>query len=138
MSVIVPRPSTLAFLNAVIAALLNGASLCLYNTNHTPTPTDTASTFNAIEATFGGYARITLNSWSAAFLNASNAAETDELVRVFTATGAGLPQSIFGVYVLDAGGNLLYAELIPTGPVVLSAAGQHFAYQAVFTDKSEF
>lgn len=113
----------------------NGAELCAFVSNHTPVHGDVAATYTAIEATFGGYSRITLNSWSAAYVNASLEAQIDEAVRTWTATGSGLPQTIYGIFILSAGGTLLYVELNPTGGVTLSAAGHSFPYTPKRTHK---
>lgn len=124
-------------LEEIRAGLLTGGSLRLFKSNHTPVQGDNAATYTAIEATFGGYAPITTNSWGAVFTNTSNEAETDETLRTFLATGAGLPETIFGVFLLSSAGALLYAELDPAGGTVLSAAGQAFSYLPKFTLKTQ-
>lgn len=133
MAVYVPNGSEVAFLEKLRTQLLQGGTLHLYTSNYTPAQGDTAATYAAIEATFGGYAAITCNAWGVAYLNGSNLAETDETLRTFVANGSGLPQTVYGVYYLDAGGGLLFAELNPTGGVTLSAAGQSFSYLPVLT-----
>lgn len=123
-----PDEALLHDLTKIIADRLNGASLCAFTTNHAPASGDTLATYTAIEASFGGYARITLNSWGAASINVGGAAETDEIERVWTATGSGLPVTIYGIFIIGADGFLAYAELNPTGGVTLSAAGHQFPY----------
>jgi hypothetical protein len=119
-------------LQELIDEEFNGSTLRLFTSNHTPVQGDTLATYTAIEAAFGGYAAITLNSWGAAFTNAAHTAESDEVVRVFTATGAGLPVTIYGCFIKLNDGTLGYADLFQT-PVTLAAAGQTVAYQAVIT-----
>lgn len=138
MSLKLPYVSTLAQLTILLASRYNGGTLALYTSNHTPADGDTLSTYTAIEAAFGGYARITLNAWNAPALDSNNYASSTETVRTFTATGSGLPVSIYGVFVLDVNGALAYAELNPTGAVVLSAAGHSFSYLPIITEKSQF
>jgi hypothetical protein len=116
---------------------LDGGTLHAYTSNHAPANGDTLATYTALEAAFGGYAPITCSAWGAAYLNAANVAESDETVRVWTASGSGLPVTVYGVFYKDVNGNLMYAELFQT-PVPLSAAGQTVAYQPVFTGQSEF
>ena len=125
-------------LEKIRTQLLQGGSLHAFVSNHAYNAADVAATYNAIEATFGGYAAITCNSWGAAFLNALNIAETDEIVRSWTTTGSGLPQSVYGIYYLDAAGNLLFSELFSTGPVVLSFVGDQCNYQPIYTALSRF
>jgi hypothetical protein len=122
-------------LDAVRVNLLQSGHLRLYTTNHAPDLEDTLATYTAIEAAFGGYASILCNAWAAAALNASDDAETDEIVRVFTATGAGLPVTVYGVFYVDVNGALAYAELFQNS-VTLNIAGNTVAYQPVFTARS--
>lgn len=133
MSNYFPNAAEVLCLQAVIDNELDNATLHLFKSNHANNQADTAATYNAIECTFGGYAAITLNSWSAAATNAGNKAETSETIRTFTATGAGLPESIYGVYILDSGGDLVFAELLDSGAFTLNAAGQVFNYLPVVT-----
>jgi hypothetical protein len=133
----VPYGAAVTMLSALKSGSLMGAQLALYAASHTPTGADTAATYNAIEASFGGYARITLSSWGTPFNNTSNIAEVDEILRTFTATGSGLPQTIYGVYCLDSGGNLLFADPAPA-PQILAAAGDSYTYLPIFTDLSRF
>ena len=101
----VPFAASLIFGNNDIAGLLAGSQLCAYKSAHTPANSDVAATYTAIEATFSGYARITLSVWSAAVLDGANRASVSSAVRTWTASGAGLPQSIHGIFVLDGAGN---------------------------------
>lgn len=138
MALKVPWAASLEYMDGIKSSKLLNSYLCLYTVNHTPADTDTTSTYMAIEATFGGYARIVLDTWTDPFLNAAKKAEINELVRTFTATGAGLPVTVYGIFVLTSGLNLLHAEADPNGGKVLSAAGHYYQYQSIFTDKSEF
>lgn len=135
--VYVPNGSEKLLLQDIIDNILQGATLHAFVANHTPVAADTAATYNAIEAAFGGYAAITLNLWSAAFTNVSDVAQTIEAVRTWTTTGAGLPTTVFGIYVLDSGGQLVYAELNPAGGVTLTAAAQIFSYIPIFTLRTQ-
>jgi hypothetical protein len=133
MSLLVPTASQLTFLDNIRTAgkLLN-ATLHLYVSNYTPVLADVAATYNAIEAAFGGYAAQTITDWGAA-ATVSAKAKTVAGNYTFTASGTGLPATVYGIYVLDASGNLLYAEKNPTGGVTLSSAGHTFSYQPAFT-----
>lgn len=111
---------------------LQGGSLCLFNTNRTPLHGDLLANLTAVEATFGGYARIVCGSWGASFVNALLQAETDEVVRTFTVTGAPIPETEYGVFYIGADGLLAFVELNPTGGITLSAIGHSFSYQPKF------
>lgn len=136
MALKVPRPASLLALDALKTAWLMGASLRLFKNNITPGDADVAATYT--EANFTGYAPITLNSWGAAFLNAGNKAESDEINRVFTQTGVGVVSDVYGYYVLTAGGLLMFAERNPGGLVVMDTAGKTYSVLPRFTGISEF
>jgi len=129
----VPNIAEQLLLDVLIAEELDSAELRLFVANHTPVAGDVAATYLAIEAAFGGYAPQTLNSWTPAAINAGGAAETEETVRTFLATGAGLPETVFGVFVLDLAGDLVYADKFATGGITLAAAGQTVSYLPKFT-----
>lgn len=129
----VPNVAEVSLLQGIIDFLLEGGTLHLFKTNHTPVAGDTLATYTAIEAAFGGYAAKTLTGWTAAATNGSGQAETQNSIQTWITTGAGLPETIYGVFVEDVNGDLAYAELFPTGGLVLSAAGLPISYLPVFT-----
>ena len=133
MSLLIPTASQLTLLDALTTSgSLNGATLHLFKSNITPALTDVLATYTANEATFGGYAAQTITPWGAA-ATVSAKAKSVAPTFTFTATGASLPQTIYGVYVLTSGGALIFAEANPTGGVTLSSAGHSFSYQPNFT-----
>lgn len=133
MALLIPTASQLSLLDALTASgSLNGATLHLYTSNHTPVLADVLATYTAIEASFGGYSAQTITPWGAA-ATVSAKAKSVAPTFTFTATGAGLPVTVYGVYVLTSGGLLIFAELNPTGGVTLSSAGHSFSYQPNFT-----
>jgi len=135
MSIKVPNVSELTLLDALISGKLNGAKLRAYQNNYTPVDTSVIGDFT--QATFSGYAEITLNTWTAAALNASNKAETSMAAQTWTVAAGGVSNTVYGIYVVDAAGNLLYAEANPAGPVTLNTIGQFYSYLPRFTLKSE-
>lgn len=86
------------------------------------TPTDVFTNANVTEATFAGSAAQNLNAWGVAYENGDGIAEIDEDVHVFTATGAGLPQTIYGYFIRDIDGLYIAGERAAT-PFVMNAAG---------------
>ena len=110
---------------------LTGASLCLCKADVADADGNVAATYTAQEADFGGYARITLNSWGAVAADGSGIAKVEETIRTFTATGATLPQDIYVAFILDPAGLLVSAERFTTGPVHLTAAGDTVPYKPV-------
>lgn len=98
------------------------AVLKLFKNDYTPVDTSTLANFT--EADFDGYAPITLNAWGNAFINGSNIAEIDEVVRTFTCTGNTTPNTIYGYYLEDVANQYLFAERNPAGGIAINTAGQ--------------
>lgn len=120
-------------LQTLITNRLDSEILGLYQGTRVPLPTDIASVYLAIEATFGGYDRIPL-TWSAAVLNSANVAITSSQGCVWKCTASvNLPQTIGGVFALDSSGALAWAEQLPGGPVTIAAVGQGVTYMATLT-----
>jgi len=137
VSLKIPYLSTLTILDAITAAILENCTLRLYSNNHVPNNADDVTDYT--EASFPGYAGISLAGWSAAALNASNKAETELPIQVFTAGVIVTPEDIYGVYVTyDPDGSLIDAELDASGPITIASTGQSYGYLPRFTFKSEF
>jgi hypothetical protein len=93
--------------------------LKLYKNNITPSDTDTAGTYT--EATFPGYAAITLTgaSWNAA--SAGTIAYSAQ--QTFTCSGVAT-DDIYGYYVVQASsGTLLYSERDGAAPFAIRNSG---------------
>lgn len=93
--------------------------LRLYQNNITPSDTDTAGTYT--EATFTGYAAITLTgaNWNAA----SAGTITYNAQQTFTCSGAS-SNNIYGYYVTQAtSGILLYSERDASAPFAIANTG---------------
>ena len=93
--------------------------LKLYKNNITPSDTDTATTYT--EATFGGYAGITLTgaTWGVA----SSGTITYGAQQTFTCN-ATATDDIYGYYVVQAvSGTLLYSERDAAAPLAIRNSG---------------
>lgn len=103
----------------VAGAGFSTAKLRLFKNNVTPDNTKVIGDFT--EATFSGYAAISLTGWSAAAVTA-HVAQSDPTAGTFTITSG--TQAIYGWYVTDSGGTVLYwAQRDPSAPVTLDASG---------------
>lgn len=110
--------------NLVLEMIVNKTApqnlvLKLYKNNITPSDTDTASTYT--EATFGGYAAITLTgaSWNAA----SSGTITYSAQQTFTCN-ATATDDIYGYYVVQASsGILVYSERDASAPFAVRSSG---------------
>ena len=109
-------------------AFLNTCVLRLYKNNHTPAPTDTAASYT--QADFTGYAAINLVAWGDAYLNAGFVGQIDEINRTFTQTAVTTTCLVYGYYITDGFGNLIYAESNPMGAFNMNAAGLVYIVQA--------
>lgn len=134
--VIIPYSASLIFLDAIVAALLEGAALALFQNDYVPI--HTTGLGDLVEADFDGYARITLAGWPPAAIDANNRASTNLGFQTFTKTGNLVSNDIYGAYVLDGTGNFLFAERFQTSPFTLSVAGQLLLFKPYFTFTSEF
>lgn len=117
--IVVPTLSRLAQLDDIIAARLDGGSLRLFKNDIIPNETTALAAFTV--ADFTGYANKTIATWNAPYLDGQNKATVLAPLQAFTPTGTALANTIYGVYYLDAGGALVYAErfaqpIIVTGP----------------------
>ena len=96
----------------------------LYQNNYVPTLTDTVGSYT--EATFSGYVSQTL-AWGAAFINGSTQAEIDATALTWTHSAGATGNTVYGIYVLDNAGALVYAERFPA-PISMTANGDAITY----------
>ena len=111
--------------NIALEALVNKTApqnlvLKLYNNNITPSDTDTAATYT--EATFTGYAAITLTgaSWGAA----SAGTITYGSQQTFTRSATGAAENIYGYFCIQITSTILvYSERDPSAPFAVTNNG---------------
>jgi hypothetical protein len=109
----------------------------LFKSMHTPADGDTLATYTAIEADFPGYARQQIQNWLAASTDGTGRALSVADVVTFTRGAGGAPQNIYGYFVVDAAGNLLWAELDPNAPVAINNPGNTYSILPTLTLKTE-
>jgi len=98
-----------AFFNNVWPAAGKDLTLKLFTNNITPADTDTAATYT--EAAGGGYVAKTLTNGSWTVATANDPSDAVYALQAFVFTGAlTAGATIYGYYVVDADGVLLYAE----------------------------
>lgn len=103
--------------------------LKLYQNNIVPSDTDTAATYT--EATFSGYAPVTLTgaSWGAASGGSIAFAQ-----QTFTHNGGGVSNSIYGYYVVQAtSGTLVYSERDPSAAFLIANLGDNIKITPTIT-----
>lgn len=104
---------------------LNTYVLRLYTNNHTPSVGDNAGDYT--EPSGSWYAPITMASWGTPYVNPSDQGQVDEIIRIWTVSGTPSMESIYGYFVTDGSGNLLWAELNPAGPQAMDTLGQTYS-----------
>jgi hypothetical protein len=115
--------------------LASNAVLHLYQNNHTPAEADTAAAYT--EANFTGYASVSLTSWGAPVLTAPDQISTSAAVP-FTVGTVGTGNQIYGYYVTDLAGNLLWAERDPNAPIAMNTTGAQYTVIPRFSQRSLF
>ena len=113
--------------NIALEAIVNKTApqnlvLHLYSNNITPSDTDTAVTYT--EATFAGYAAITLTgaSWNAA----SGGTIAYSAQQTFTRSTTGTTENIYGYYVTQlVSGTLVYSERDGAAPFPITNSGDN-------------
>lgn len=124
----------LSFLNTV---RLDGdclKTLHLFKNDYVPLVSSVNGNFT--EANFSGYASVALNDWNAAFLNDDDKGQIDADAASFTHNGGGTANTVYGAYVKNDAGDVVYAERFDA-PRVLSANGDSITYTARVTAVSQ-
>jgi hypothetical protein len=122
-------------LDKLMTAYGSTLTIKLFKSNTTPAAGDTAGTYT--EADFPGYASQTITTWGAATIASSVATSTAEQ-KTFTRSSTGTVQNIYGYFVLDSGGNLLWAERDPSAPIALTNSGDAYLVTPKFTEESKY
>jgi hypothetical protein len=122
-------------LDKLLTAYGNTLVLKLFKSNTTPAAGDTAATYT--EADFPGYAASNCTNWTASTV-ASSVATSSADQKTFSRSSTGTAQNIYGYFVLDSGGNLLFAERDPSAPIPLTNSGDAYLVTPKFTYQSQF
>lgn len=120
--------------NIALEAVVNKTAgqnlvLRLFQSNTTPAETDVAGTYT--EATFAGYASLTLTG---ANWNTGTGSVTYNAAQVFTRSTTGAVQNIYGYYCTQlASGILVYAERDGAAPAAVTNAGDNISITPTIT-----
>lgn len=128
------QPGTLKACSTILAARTFWVQL--FKNDRTPRPTDTAAMYTA--ADFSGYVGPqALVGWVPPFIAAGRALTFSAALQ-WRHNGGGVDNNIYGVFILDDGGDLWWAERDPRAPVLISPANRDYFYVARFAESSEF
>ena len=134
---IVPDDGKISLINRI----LDGASYLQYSLFKAPTGA-LGTTFvygDFTEADFDGYSSqiIYSASWSAATINVDGEAERTSADLTFTCTGSVTPNDIYGYFVHDDYGTVVWASKF-AAPVTMDTNGQTIVIPPIFTLKSAY
>jgi len=116
---------------AVAKAAAENLVLRLYISDTTPAETDTAATYT--EATFTGYAAITLTpaNW---VITEGAPGDATYPQQTFTSSANQTPQTVYGYYLTRVtSGRIAWAERFPSGPYVIANNGDNIKFTPKFT-----
>jgi len=131
MANVIVQQGDVKILDRIVADAIVLFTLKLFQNNHTPAVTDTEA--NYTEASFSGYAAVDIHAlWGAAFVNASGQGEIDCTTQTFAFGGGAVTNLVYGAYVVDNAGKLIYAERF-AAPISMSASPDQIIYTPKFT-----
>jgi len=110
----------LAYLRPYLQTLRIG----LFTNDWRPEIPDTSSAL--VEATYIGYARQSVTDWGAVYTNLSGQAQVDAGPYTFQVTSPSPTQSVYGYFLADPTGNLIWAERNQAGPSPMFALGSPY------------
>jgi hypothetical protein len=105
-------------------------TLKLFQNDTVPAYTDTVADY--VEADFSGYIAGTAITWGVPIINGSNQGELNGTQINFTHNGGSTANTIYGIFVVDGSGDLLYAERFPA-PIAMGSGGDTIPYVPRFT-----
>jgi hypothetical protein len=133
--IVIPRGAEVKFQDAITTALLTAAKIKLFQNDVNPNPNTVIG--DLTEATFSGYLAATA-TWGATFLNSDGKAEADAPSHMFARAAGATSNDIFGYWVEDAAGNLLFAERFAGAPIPMAVVTDAIVLLSRFTFGSEF
>lgn len=131
--IVLSRAGKLQLLNEK-RTFLNTCTLRLFQNNLQPTDANVVADFT--EATFDGYAAQPLDDFGVAALDQNNKGRIVAPLHTFTATGGVTANQIYGYYVTDPAGALVYSDRNAAAPVTVSGDGSAYTVVPAFLEDS--
>jgi hypothetical protein len=136
MSLVIPNGSLTFVLDQLIDGEF-GTLQVMHLFQNNVTVSDTTVIGDLEEATFDGYNSQGISGWSDALAVLPRAMTGANALTWAKIIGAN-PNSIYGYYVTDLDGNLLWCENDPSAPVAMTTPGNTYTVVPRFTIRSEF
>lgn len=135
MSLKVPFVGLVPLFQQFVAGMEVGNTCHLFQNDYTPIDGSILSNF--LEASFDGYAPVDANGWSDP-LFVSPRALIQATACNYAKSAGSIGNLIYGYYILDQAGNLLWAERDPSAPVPMNVDGNVYVIVPRLTIRSEF
>jgi hypothetical protein len=136
-NLVVADSAEVSLLDIMKAAFNSSFALTMHLYQNSFSPYDAMTIGMFTESTFGGYSALAITGWATPTF-VSPRAVMNASALLWTATGSGLPQNVYGYYVTDGAGNLIFAQYDPNAPVVLVNPGDPYAVIPAFSCRSEY
>ena len=120
MAIVTQTPFRRAILSWIRPNLLT-FTLRLFVNNVVPAVGQSVSDY--VEPGGSWYRPVVLSEWQQPFINPANQAEMAEAVRLFTASGTIVNESVYGYWITNPSGILCWSELAPSGPIPMNSSG---------------
>jgi hypothetical protein len=111
---------------------LNSCTIRLFQNEWTPAGGDAASDY--VEASFVGYSAQPLNDFGLSYLNGSGQGQMNSCAHVWRQGVATPANLIYGYYVTDRAGWLVFAERRAGPPVEMAAVGAEYSLSISFLE----
>jgi hypothetical protein len=126
--VVIPSVAEALLLDDLVAVRWDGAHYFLFDGDVTPSLGDTTATYLTHQVTWPQIENPVAEGWGSASIGSDSHAVVTGPALSWTFNSSAGDKTIGGAFALDGSGNLLAAELILNGPVVLTTPGQVLPY----------
>lgn len=87
----------------------------------------------AAEAGYVGYSPQDATDWTTPAINTSNYAQSTATALNWLCLSIGIPEMIYGYFLLNESGDAVGAEIFPTGPYAMTQPGNNFSFSPQFS-----
>ena len=114
----------------------NSLRIHLYKNNYSPVQGSVLGDFT--EADYSGYASQLISTWTGPSWVAPRQVLEAGSSKTFSNTTGAVGNTVYGYYITDQGGNLVWAERDPSAPIDMGSAGRTYIILPRYSVRSEF